>query len=50
MGSASELEYHLLLGHDLRLVESIDYERLVEGTIEVERMQAALLQKLRAES
>src|SRR5450432_1377471 len=50
MGSASELEYHLLLAKDLELLESFDYERLAEEVIEVKRMLASLLLKLRADS
>lgn len=50
MGSASELEYHLLLAKDLELLKSLDYERLSGEVIEVKRMLASLLVKLRAES
>jgi four helix bundle protein len=50
MGSASELEYHLLLAKDLELLKSLDYERLAEEVIEVKRMLASLLLKLRADS
>jgi four helix bundle protein len=50
MGSASELEYHLLLAHDLELLQAEDYERLSAEAVEVKRMLASLLQKLRAES
>jgi four helix bundle protein len=50
MGSASELEYHLLLARDLELLKSLDYERLAEEVIEVKRMLASLLLKLRADS
>jgi four helix bundle protein len=50
MGSASELEYHLLLAHDLKMLEKSDYERLSTETVEVKRMLASLAQKLRAES
>ena len=49
-GSASELEYHLLLAHDLKLIESHDYGRMAEATIEIKRMLTALIQKLNAES
>lgn len=28
MGSASELEYHLILAHDLHLIDWVSYERL----------------------
>jgi four helix bundle protein len=50
MGSASELEYHLLLAHDLELLGGTDYKRLSEQTMDVKRMLAALLHKLRADS
>lgn len=49
MGSASELEYHLLLSHDLKLLSDLQYERLSGELIEVKRMLASLIQKLRAE-
>jgi four helix bundle protein len=50
MGSASELEYHLLLAKDLDLLKLPDYERLAEEVMEVKRMLASLLLKLRADS
>jgi four helix bundle protein len=50
MGSASELEYHLLLARDLEMLQMSDYERLSIAVIEVKRMLAVLLRKLRAES
>jgi four helix bundle protein len=49
-GSASEVEYHLLLARDLNLLEASDYQRLSEGAVEVKRMLASLMQKLRADS
>ena len=49
-GSASELEYHLLLAHDLELLKDPDYQRLSQETIQVKRMLTSLMQKLRAES
>ena len=49
-GSAAELEYHLLLSRDLELLEEADYRRVSEEAVEVKRMLAALMQKLRAES
>lgn len=48
-GSASELEYHLLLAKDLELMKLQEYEELVQRTTEVKRMLAALLQKLSAD-
>ena len=50
MGSASELEYHLLLALDLEILKAADYERLSGEVVEVKRMLAALIQKLRADS
>ena len=49
-GSASELEYHLLLAKDLGLLEAVDYHKLAEQTTEIKRMLTALIPKLNAES
>jgi four helix bundle protein len=49
-GSASEVEYHLLLAQDLNLLEASDYHRLSEEAVEVKRMLASLMQKLIADS
>ena len=50
IGSASELEYHLLLPHDLEVLEGRDYQRLSSEVIEVKRMLASLIHKLKAYS
>ena len=50
MGSASELEYHLLLARDLEVIKSLDYERLSSEVTEVKRMLASLIHKVRADS
>jgi four helix bundle protein len=50
MGSASELEYHLLLARDLELVQPQDYEDLAQRAIELKRMLAGLIKKLKADS
>lgn len=50
MGSASELQYQLLLARDLKLVSEADHDSLEKSVIEVKRMIASLLRKLRAES
>jgi four helix bundle protein len=47
MGSASELEYQLLLAHDLRYLQNPVYERLTTQVIEVKRMLSSLMQKVR---
>ena len=49
-GSASEIEYQLLLARDLELLEDIDYKRLSDEAVEVKRMLTSLMQKLRADS
>jgi four helix bundle protein len=48
MGSASELEYHLLLAHDLELLPSVEYERLVPDVTEVKKMLTSFIQRLKA--
>ena len=50
MGSASELEYHLLLARDLKLIRPQDYDALDQRATELKRMLTALLQKLNAEN
>jgi four helix bundle protein len=50
LGSASELEYQLLLAHDLELLQATQFEGLVGKTVEVKRMLASLLSKLTADS
>jgi four helix bundle protein len=47
MGSASELEYHLLLARDLQLITLEDHKNLASSAIEVKRMLAGLLQTLK---
>ena len=49
MGSASELEYHLLLAKDLELLAPVDYGRLAPRTTELKRMLTALIQELKAD-
>ena|SRR5579859_6641580 len=48
MGSASELDYHLLLAHDLRLLEQQTYTTLVANLTQIRKMLFSLLQKVRA--
>jgi len=50
MGSACELEYHLLLACDLKLLKDGNYEDLSREVIGTKRMLASLLVKLRADS
>src|SRR5437867_11302441 len=48
-GSASELEYQLLLARDLKLIPPNDYEQLAQQVIEIKRMITVLIQKLTAD-
>jgi four helix bundle protein len=50
IGSASEVEYLLLLARDLRYVDMATHESLEARVIEVKRMLTAFLRKLRADS
>ena len=49
MGSASELEYQLILARDLAYLKPEEYEDLAGDTAEVKRMLAPLVGKLKAE-
>ena len=47
MGSASEVEYSLLLANDLDLVEEVSYQPAAGQVIEVKRMLAGLISQVR---
>jgi four helix bundle protein len=49
MGSATELEYHLLLAYDLGILNDTDYENLSRETIEVKQMLTSFIKKLKAD-
>src|SRR5438093_9200170 len=49
MGSASELEYHLLLAKDLELIADLDYRQLATAVTDVKRMLGSFLGKLIAD-
>ncbi len=50
MGSASELEYELLLAHELGFISPDDNARLSQSIEEVKRMLTAFSRKLTADS
>jgi four helix bundle protein len=50
MGSASELEYHLLLARDLGYLQIAVYDCLNQSTCEVKRMLASFIMKLRTDN
>lgn len=49
MGSASELESHLLLAHDLGFLKANDYKLMEQETCEIKRMLATFIKKLRTD-
>ncbi len=50
MGSASELEYQLLLARDLKFLTADEHQSLSGDAIEIKRMLASLAHKLKADS
>lgn len=48
MGSASELEYYLLLAGDLGFLNASDCERLSKEVTEIKQMLSSLIKRLRA--
>ena len=48
-GSASELEYHFLLAHDLGFLSDIEFKQLDNGVTEVKKMLASLVRKVEAQ-
>ncbi len=47
IGSTSELEYHLLLAKDLKLIQNSDFEKHAGKVIEIKKMLTTLIQKLK---
>jgi four helix bundle protein len=47
LGSASELEHHLLLAHDLQLIDAASNRRFDNEVTGVKKMLTALIQKTR---
>ncbi len=50
MGSASELEYHLLLAHDLQFLATSDYQRLTRHVTEIKKMLTGYVKRLKTDS
>jgi four helix bundle protein len=48
-GSASELDYHLLLGRDLKYIADAEYNRLLIHLTELRRMLTSLILKVDTE-
>lgn len=49
LGSASELQYHLILARDLQYLSGRDHDRLEAHLLEVKKMLASLVRKLIAD-
>ena len=49
MGSAVELEYFMLLAHDLGFLDGSTYKAAERGVLEVQRMLGSLIRKVSAE-
>jgi four helix bundle protein len=49
MGSASELEYHLLLTRDLLYLDTEEYDSLARELMEIKRMLVVFVKKLNAD-
>ena len=47
MGSAAEVEYHLLLARDLRMLEPQKYQDLTANVTEIKKMLTSLMKTLR---
>jgi four helix bundle protein len=47
MGSATELEYHLLLAFDLNFLEEKDYNYFISELIQIKKMLFSFMDRLR---
>jgi len=47
MGSASELDYHILLAHDLALLNTEDYDHLTNDLTQIKKMLTSFVQTLK---
>jgi len=50
LGSGAELEYHLLLSHNLTLLTDAEYESLQQELTEIKKMLNSFIQKLSTKS
>ncbi len=47
MGSAGEVEYELIVAHDLRIIPDDTYREMVQAVREIKRMLTALMARAR---
>ena len=50
MGSASEVEYLILLSNELKYINKNVYEELLNNIIEIKRMLSSLIKKIKDNS
>jgi four helix bundle protein len=50
LGSACEVEYQLLLSHDLGYLQTLIYDKINKDLIEIKKMLTSLIKKLKANS
>lgn len=50
LGSASELQYHLRLSRDLSLLKEAEYAELAGQVLQVKKMIAALIERVRSDN
>ncbi len=48
-GSLNEVDYHLLLAFDLKIVNEVTYRELLENVLEIKRMMSALIRKINSD-
>ena len=48
-GSLNEVDYHLLLAFDLKLLNEPTYQSILEMVVEIKRMLAALIRKVQSD-
>lgn len=49
MGSASELEYQLILAHHLNFIDQPTFDRLTQNITEIKKMLASFIRKLKTD-
>jgi four helix bundle protein len=50
IGSACELEYQLILAHDLKYLDDVSYSMLSSDLIEIRKMLFGFIQKIKSEN
>ena len=48
-GSLNDVDYHLLLAFDLKIIDQSNYQSILEMIIEIKRMLSALIRKVQSD-